>query len=137
MNYICPNTNRPCEVSGCNGTLCNPIMPIPQQKQTPLYGWECPRCFKIHSPFSLTCDCPPRTFTSGGNTNTFTFYPVTQTNGGLKHESTTTDLIDALIFELPMETKLELWRKIERYCTETNKGLNEEIDKLKNELLSK
>ena len=24
-----------------------------------LQGWECPRCHKIHSPFSLTCDCMP------------------------------------------------------------------------------
>jgi len=33
-------------------------------------GWECPRCFKIHSPFSLTCDCPPLTFTSASSHNT-------------------------------------------------------------------
>ena len=31
-------------------------------------GWECPRCFKIHSPYSLTCDCAPRVFTTGGTT---------------------------------------------------------------------
>ena len=65
MNYICPNTQRPCEISGCGGTLCKPLMP---QSQELRFGWECPRCFKIHSPFSVTCDCPPRTFTSGGST---------------------------------------------------------------------
>lgn len=34
-------------------------------------GWECPRCFKIHSPFSQTCDCPPRTYTTAGSATTF------------------------------------------------------------------
>jgi hypothetical protein len=24
-----------------------------------LYGWICPRCGKVHSPFSTKCDCPP------------------------------------------------------------------------------
>ena len=36
-------------------TSVNPcICPKPR-----LRGWECPRCHKIHSPFSLTCDCAP------------------------------------------------------------------------------
>ena len=43
-----------------------------------LFGWECPRCFKIHSPFSVTCDCPPRTFTSSGSSSLpITFHPAT------------------------------------------------------------
>ena len=33
-----------------------------------LYGWICPRCQKIHSPFSLTCDCPPPYIVSTGST---------------------------------------------------------------------
>jgi hypothetical protein len=24
-----------------------------------LFGWECPRCHKIHSPFISSCDCVP------------------------------------------------------------------------------
>ena len=24
-----------------------------------LYGWICPRCGKVHSPYSTNCDCPP------------------------------------------------------------------------------
>lgn len=35
-----------------------------------LQGWECPRCGKIHSPYSLMCDCPPRTFTASAISGT-------------------------------------------------------------------
>lgn len=35
------------------------------------YGWTCPRCMKVHSPYSTQCDCPPPTFTSSGLTVTF------------------------------------------------------------------
>ena len=24
-----------------------------------MYGWICPRCGAVHSPFDLRCDCPP------------------------------------------------------------------------------
>lgn len=27
-------------------------------------GWECPRCHKVHSPYSLVCDCPRMTVVS-------------------------------------------------------------------------
>ena len=26
---------------------------------SPLYGWICPRCGVVHSPFSAQCFCPP------------------------------------------------------------------------------
>jgi hypothetical protein len=35
---------------------CTCICP-PEQPQPNFIGWECPRCRKIHSPFSLECDC--------------------------------------------------------------------------------
>ena len=33
-----------------------------------MYGWICPRCGAVHSPFDLRCDCPPpvRTWISSG-----------------------------------------------------------------------
>lgn len=33
-----------------------------------MYGWICPRCGAVHSPFELRCDCPPpvRTWISSG-----------------------------------------------------------------------
>ena len=33
-----------------------------------LTGWICPRCGKVHSPFSMQCDCPPpcKTWTGTG-----------------------------------------------------------------------
>ena len=34
-------------------------------------GWACPRCGKIHSPYSVTCDCPPPTITTSGSTTLF------------------------------------------------------------------
>ena len=36
-----------------------------------LQGWECPRCKKIHSPYSLECDCFPQvnTFTCTGTSD--------------------------------------------------------------------
>lgn len=34
------------------------------------YGWECPRCGRIHSPLTQTCDCPPKyTIKTGHNSN--------------------------------------------------------------------
>ena len=32
-----------------------------------LFGWICPRCQKVHSPFDLTCDCPPPYIVSTGS----------------------------------------------------------------------
>ena len=34
-----------------------------------LYGWICPRCMAVHSPFVLRCDCPASYITKS-NTNT-------------------------------------------------------------------
>lgn len=34
-----------------------------EKLQASFMGWECPRCHKVNSPFVLTCDCPPFTFT--------------------------------------------------------------------------
>lgn len=31
-------------------------------------GWACPRCGKVHSPYSVICDCPPPSFTMSGTT---------------------------------------------------------------------
>ncbi len=28
-----------------------------------MYGWICPRCGTVHSPFVTRCDCPPPTKT--------------------------------------------------------------------------
>lgn len=54
--------------------LC-PIHKFPQEGTMPPLinqpnntGWLCPRCQKVHSPYSTTCDCKPQTVTSG-NTN--------------------------------------------------------------------
>lgn len=30
-----------------------------KNQNTLLYGWICPRCQKVHSPFVYECDCPP------------------------------------------------------------------------------
>jgi len=40
-----------------------------QTKQ--LVGWECPRCFIIHSPFSLSCGCQAKTCTLSETTVNF------------------------------------------------------------------
>ena len=29
------------------------------QQQPVLYGWVCPRCGTVHSPFVTQCGCPP------------------------------------------------------------------------------
>lgn len=62
----CPVTGKMCQSTGCgNRCMMQQYPPKPIQ-----YGWECPRCHKIHSPYSLTCDCQPATLS--GNT---TMYP--------------------------------------------------------------
>ena len=40
------------------------------KSQTPV-GWICPRCHKVHSPYSMTCDCLPQTGTHGGSTTLY------------------------------------------------------------------
>jgi hypothetical protein len=37
---------------------------VMKAKEVKSAAWECPRCHKIHSYLSLTCDCPANTFTS-------------------------------------------------------------------------
>jgi DNA-directed RNA polymerase subunit RPC12/RpoP len=37
-----------------------------------LYGWICPRCGKVHSPYSTQCDCPPSSIISNSVTYTYT-----------------------------------------------------------------
>ena len=32
---------------------------IKHPTQSYLQGWECPRCHKIHSPYTTECWCPP------------------------------------------------------------------------------
>ncbi len=39
-----------------------------KNKQTAIYGWTCPRCGKVNSPFVLQCDCPPPTKTWNSTT---------------------------------------------------------------------
>lgn len=34
-------------------------------------GWACPRCGKVHSPYSVVCDCPPPSYTMSGTTMDF------------------------------------------------------------------
>lgn len=38
-------------------------------------GWLCPRCQKVHSPYSTTCDCVPQTITSGSSNTLKGFKP--------------------------------------------------------------
>jgi uncharacterized OB-fold protein len=35
-------------------------------KQPLMYGWICPRCGTVHSPFTIQCGCPPPTRTWTG-----------------------------------------------------------------------
>jgi len=44
--------------------------------------WMCPRCYKIHSYLSTTCDCPPFTITAS------TYIPVEQSGEEIKEEQT-------------------------------------------------
>lgn len=44
-------------------------------QQAPLYGWICPRCGTVHSPFVLTCGCPPPTITWTGINTSDEFKP--------------------------------------------------------------
>lgn len=40
-----------------------------------MYGWICPRCGAVHSPFELRCNCPPPV-------RTWTGTPTGETEGG-------------------------------------------------------
>lgn len=67
---ICPKTKLNC-------TTCTAACFV--NVSSHLQGWECPRCHKIHSPFSTVCDCPAATFTSASSTVQFSFptHPAT------------------------------------------------------------
>ena len=41
-----------------------------------LTGWICPRCGKVHSPYSIQCDCPPHSVTFTGTSTGECFYRV-------------------------------------------------------------
>ena len=52
----------------CGGVAFGPLRstgdfyckcPIEHQSQSNLTGWECPRCHRIHSPYTTECYCPP------------------------------------------------------------------------------
>ena len=55
-----------------DGSLCIPspkhfcCCPIDIRYSNPHYGWTCPRCFKVHSPYSIGCDCMVNSMTSAG-----------------------------------------------------------------------
>lgn len=70
---LCPITGQVCELTGCPPDGCALGVagtPDKRMPNTPLQGWECPRCKKIHSPFTLHCDCPPKVNTkTQRNTN--------------------------------------------------------------------
>lgn len=52
--------------TGDTDLICTSCRTKRLQPNTYLYGWICPRCQKVHSPFSLTCDCPPPYIISTG-----------------------------------------------------------------------
>lgn len=33
-----------------------------------MFGWTCPRCMKVHSPYSAQCDCPATYYTLASST---------------------------------------------------------------------
>lgn len=51
--------------------LCMECWPESYREKNPptMYGWVCPRCGAVNSPFSLKCDCPPpiRTWTGASS----------------------------------------------------------------------
>lgn len=53
------------DTTGCVSTadyyICGMLAKtLTQPASAILTGWQCPRCLQIHSPFKLSCDCPPR-----------------------------------------------------------------------------
>jgi len=74
-NY-CPH----CHLTGaldtanrCNfcGRAAGDTVPAPDPPPTApaMFGWECPRCHMVHSPFVQQCWCPPSTWVlSSGDT---------------------------------------------------------------------
>ena len=54
--YICNNELATGDV--IKDGLCNRCREEQKQQQNNyLYGWICPRCLKVHSPFVQDCDC--------------------------------------------------------------------------------
>ncbi|MBL7882559.1 MAG: hypothetical protein JNL69_00705 [Bacteroidia bacterium] len=50
-----------------------------KDNQITIFGWTCPRCMKVHSPYSTQCDCPPPTYTTSSSSFILptTFHPAT------------------------------------------------------------
>lgn len=62
---ICPKTLQECSSSACSPTRCHlDYFPKPEPLLQP---WICPRCQKVHGPYSMQCDCRP--LTVGGVSN--------------------------------------------------------------------
>ena len=72
-NTTCPKCYKPYYYIGdpigdISNLICacgtGPGMFLPKNKyDMPSFGWECPRCHKINSPFMQQCSCPSPTFT--------------------------------------------------------------------------
>jgi len=47
------------------GEVIASALPEPEKEDKPQSGgWECPRCHKIHSWLEMSCDCPPKVYSS-------------------------------------------------------------------------
>jgi hypothetical protein len=49
-------TNEDMQTTDC---ICNACRKNKDMQVFGMYGWICPRCGKVHSPFSTECSCPP------------------------------------------------------------------------------
>lgn len=39
-----------------------------EDKTITMFGWTCPRCMKVHSPYSAQCDCTAPSYTTTSST---------------------------------------------------------------------
>ena len=66
--------------------LCMECWAESYREKTPpaMYGWICPRCGAVHSPFDLRCDCPPpvRTWISSSTGEWSVLYGKTEGGEG-------------------------------------------------------
>ena len=90
---ICPECGKPYYYIGdpiwnMADLICDcgrgPGMFLPKNEyDLPSFGWECPRCHKIHAPWIAHCDCPALTFsTNTGNWGASRFPPVCEHDFG-------------------------------------------------------